>query len=194
MQRKIYSNFVSLLAEVDFSSLRFVLLCGLPGSGKSRVSELLRDQWGYRYLSSDLARVAVLCLNPGKFADTSQYLAYKETVYQYLRDESKRIIEAGKKVVMDATHLNEQRIYNLEWCRDLGLTKEEVLVVYVDGGPKEEIRKRFKNMKGKNADGRTWEEAWETAYDYFTSQIKSGSVTIPENKERGYQVIWVINR
>lgn len=194
MQRKIYSNFVSLLAEVDFSSLRFVLLCGLPGSGKSRVSELLRDQWGYRYLSSDLARVAVLCLTPGKFADTSQYLAYKKTVYQYLRDEGKRIIEAGKKVVMDATHLNEQRINNLEWCRDLGLTKEEVLVVYVDGGSKEEIRKRFKNMKGKNADGRTWEEAWETAYDYFTSQIKSGSVTIPENKERGYRVIWVINR
>jgi len=135
-----------------------------------------------------------LRLTPGKFADTSQYLAYKETVYQYLRDESKRIIESGKKVVMDATHLNEQRTINLDWCHNLGLTKEEVLVVYVDGGSKESVRQRFKNKKGKNADGRTWEEAWETTYDYFTSQIKSGSVTIPENKERGYRVIWVINR
>lgn len=194
MQRKIYSSFVSLLAEVDFSKLRVVVLCGLPGSGKSSLGELLRDEWRYQYLSSDLARVAVLRLTKGKFADTSQYLANKAAVYQYLRDKSKSFLEAGKKIVLDATHLNEERANNLDWIRNLGVVRGEVLVVYVEGGDKELIRQRFIQRKGKNADGRTWEEAWETAYDYFISQIKHRSVTIPENEERGYRVIWVLNR
>lgn len=194
MQRVIYSNFLTLMSETDFRTVRLVILCGLPGSGKSSLGEILRDQLGYKYLSSDVARVEILRLTKGKFAGTPEYLANKARVYEYLRERAGRELESRGKVVLDATHLNEQRGDNLEWCRQRGLSGEEVLVVYVDGGGKELVRRRFWGKPGMNADGRTWEEAWETAYDYFASQIGAGSVRVPENEEKGYPVIWVLNR
>lgn len=193
MQQKIYLDYLHFLAEFDFRKNRVVILSGLPGSGKSTLGEILRDDMGYEYLSSDVARVKIMKLPKGKYATTSQYEQYQAMLYQYMRERAVRLIKEGGRVVLDATHLNVQRAVLLEYFRQEGIERELVRLIYVDGGRKEEIRKRFVNRKGKNKDGRGWVEAWETAYDYFVGKIESGEVKLPQNIEKGYPVVWVKN-
>lgn len=194
MQRVIYNNLLTLIREVDLSKFKVIILSGLPGSGKSTLGEFLRETWKFVYLSSDQARVEILKLTKGKFASTSEYIKNKEAVYDYMRAEAKKLLKNNKRVVLDATNLNEQREKNIEYCRNLGLKIKEALLIYVDAGKKDRIKARFINRKGKNADGRAWVEAWETAYDYFVKQLESKIITIPENEEGGYKVVWVLNR
>jgi predicted kinase len=102
-------------------------------------------------------------------------------------------VKQGRKVVLDATHLNEQRKIVLDIFRKEGLWNNELMLIYVDGGKKERIKRRLARKEGKNADGRSWVEAWETAYDYFTERIKAGKIRVPRIEEEGYPVVWVKN-
>jgi len=192
--RNVYIGFDELLNDLIEVDYRAIVMCGLPGSGKSYLGEKLQDEYGWKYLSSDQSRVEILKLTVGKFAKSSEYVNYKSKVYEYMRKVGGESLKNGRKVVFDATHLNEQREILLDYLmEEIGLKEEEVLIVYVDAGDKENVRKRFEVKEGKNADGRSWVERWETAYDFFLDGIESGEITIPKDLEKGAQVVWVQN-
>ncbi|EKD80561.1 MAG: hypothetical protein ACD_40C00056G0002 [uncultured bacterium] len=193
MQQEIYSNYLNLIFGRDFDRLRVVILSGLPGSGKSTLAEILQDEYGYAYVSTDTARVEMLKLTKGKFATTKQYVKLKGQVYDFVREKAGQLLQRNNKVIIDGTHLNEQLEITLQYLRSLGMDNNEILTVYVDAGGKSVIVKRFVDREGKNADGRSWVEAWETAYDYFRNQIKRGAIRIPENIVLGCSVVWVKN-
>lgn len=193
MQKFIYSDYLRLLAENDLRAVRTVILSGLPGSGKSTLGEVLQDGFGFDYLSSDVIRVKLMKLVKGKYATTDEYIKNKNNVYDFMREKARRMLNKGRRVVLDATHLNEQLQITTDFLRQLGISGPEGLVVFVDGGSKSNIKKRFELREGVNADGRKWVEAWETAYDFFVSQIKSQVVRIPENYVGKYKVLWVKN-
>ena len=193
MQREIYSDYLRLLLGRKLGELKVVLLSGLPGCGKSTLAEILQKQYGYKYVSTDIARTDLLKLTKGKYATTEQYLALKEKVYEHVRILAKNFLQQKDMVVIDATHLNEQLNLTLEFLKRQSCKTDEVLVVYVDGGEKDKVKARFIQRPGKNKDGRSWVEAWETTYDFFVNQIKEGKVKVPENKMLGYEVVWVKN-
>lgn len=190
--KQSYADFESLLQDFSERVYKAVVLVGLPGSGKSTLAEKLASKFEMAHLSSDKARVEILKINRAKFSrGAKEYLAYKDKVYEFIRKWGSELLESGKRVIFDATHINEQRAILLQHLQNKGW--REVVVIYVDGGDKDKVRERIKRKSGKNEDGRTWEEAWETAYNYFADQIERGIIKIPSGEENGYKVVMVRN-
>ena len=189
----IFKDYEELLNNTNFDEVKVVILCGLPGSGKSTLGELIAGRYNFLYLSSDKSRVEVLKLTVGKFGTNSEYINYKATVYAYMREKLAEAIGGSKKIVLDATHINEERELTIDECKQLGLRENEVIIVVVDAGERENVRLRIAAKQGKNEDGRGYEEAWADAYDYFVRKINSGEWTVPHDNEKGYKVVWVKN-
>ncbi|GEM_PF-6223644 len=170
-----------------------VILCGYPGSGKSRIARSLAER-GFVRMSSDAARTGKLGLGKAKFAPSKDdYERYKRTVYGYIRREGIKNIAEGRRVVFDATHLNSEREKLIEALNTAGIDMHKVWIAWVDGGTRASIASRMERKKGKDRDGRSWKEAWEVAYDYFVTQVEKGATTIPKGIEKGCKVLWVKN-
>jgi adenylate kinase family enzyme len=193
MQQEIYSDYLRLIAGREMWKLRVVVLVGLPGCGKSTLAGILQQCFGYRYVSTDRARVEMMKLTKSKYSTSQQYVMLKGDVYKFVREMTKDYLRKKQRVVVDATHMNEQLPITVDYLSRLGVVEGELLIVYVEGGSKEHVRARFVDRGGRNRDGRTWVEAWEQAYDYFTDRMKQGLVKIPENKVGRFEVVWVKN-
>lgn len=195
MMKLIYKSVDEFLEDFLKQNYKAVVMSGLPGSGKSTVATKISNDGGYEYISSDEARVEVMKLTKGKYSKgASEYLSYREKVYEFIRDEGCKEIENGKKLVFDATYLNDERVKLLERLRDSGLKSGDLILVYVEGGDKEAIRKRILKKPGKNGDGRSWEEAWEVAYDWFVESLVKGLITKPIGDELGFKLVIVENQ
>ena len=84
----------------EFIMNEFVMLCGIPGSGKSHCAEYLEKEEGYVVHSSDKLREEL-----GDVNDQSK----NEEVFKILHQRVKEDLNAGKSVVYDATNLSRRR-------------------------------------------------------------------------------------
>ncbi len=73
-----------------------ILVCGLPGVGKSTLAKVISAELGAEYLSSDIIRRKML--EERTYSEQEKY-----KVYGNLVGEAKRLLSAGKTVVCDAT-------------------------------------------------------------------------------------------
>jgi predicted kinase len=78
-----------------------VVVCGLPGVGKTTVAERIADHLGGRVLRTDVIRKELF--DEPTYAD-----AETETVYTELIDRARRRVAAGEAVVLDATFADER--------------------------------------------------------------------------------------
>lgn len=78
---------------------KFVMLCGLPGSGKSHWAEKHKDELNAVIHSSDAIR-----LEMGNINDQSK----NDKVFQILHKRVKDDLKAGKNVIMDCTGLSRR--------------------------------------------------------------------------------------
>lgn len=78
-----------------------VVVCGLPGVGKTTVAERIADHLGGRVLRTDVIRKELF--DEPTYAD-----AETETVYAELIDRARRRVAAGEAVVLDATFADER--------------------------------------------------------------------------------------
>ncbi len=84
-----------------------VLLCGLPGSGKSVLGGTLAGRLGCAYLSSDATRRELASLAAGRRAPAGSGLYGREMTertYGELRRRAAAQLRSGRPVVVDATH------------------------------------------------------------------------------------------
>ncbi|MFP3949637.1 MAG: AAA family ATPase [Candidatus Micrarchaeia archaeon] len=73
-----------------------ILVCGLPGAGKSTLARALSEKIGAVYLSSDIIRKKML--NDRTYSENEKYRVYERMV-----GEAELILASGKTVVCDAT-------------------------------------------------------------------------------------------
>lgn len=78
-----------------------IMMCGISGSGKSRLAQLIHDEVGLKVVSSDEVRAEVL----GDVNDQTQNGKVFEIVHQRVLDE----LNAGRACVYDATNLNRKQ-------------------------------------------------------------------------------------
>lgn len=98
---------------------------GLSGSGKTRGTELVVEEWGAVRLRSDVERKRLAGLTPDAASRSelggglySAQLTHR--TYERLRQLGSRILESGKSVVIDATNLRrEQRNSFRDLAREL---------------------------------------------------------------------------
>jgi predicted kinase len=73
-----------------------VIVCGLPGSGKSYFARALAERIGAKHLNSDEIRQHL-------FEDRSYSTREKIAVYRQMADLAFEYLEKDKRVVVDAT-------------------------------------------------------------------------------------------
>jgi aminoglycoside phosphotransferase family enzyme/predicted kinase len=90
-----------------------LLMCGLPGTGKSVLAQQLAEQAGFTVVRSDVTRKRLAGLQPGESGGTAPaagiYAAdFTERTYRACAAEAERRLFEGERVIVDATFRDEE--------------------------------------------------------------------------------------
>ena len=85
------------MCTIDFMKPILILVCGLPGSGKSFFSKQLSKKIGVSHFNSDIIRKQ-LFPKARTYSDTE-----KKMVYESLITQAKMCLKKGESVIIDAT-------------------------------------------------------------------------------------------
>lgn len=77
-----------------------IMLCGLPGSGKSHYGKILANKNGWEYVSRDEVRYEFV-------TDQAHYFDHEKEVYKEFCNRIDMHLLNDKTVIADATHLNK---------------------------------------------------------------------------------------
>ncbi len=98
---------------------RLVIVCGLPGVGKSTVAERVAERLGAEHLRTDAVRKEIRS-TPRYDADESR------RVYAALVDMARERLEAGEDVVLDGTYGTAK---HREWARSVAAELDAAFAV-----------------------------------------------------------------
>lgn len=125
---------------------KLILVCGLPGTGKTTVAEAIAKKTGARILSTDIIRKEMLS-NPAYTEDE------KELVYSMLFNMAGMLLKDGRNVVLDGTFYKKELRENV---KELAVkTKSELSIVEVvcdEPVVRERLAKRCKTCCTSDAD------------------------------------------
>jgi predicted kinase len=173
-------------------SFDVVIMCGLPGSGKSFLARWIAARLSAVVCSSDEIRTQkYLEDGEGKYYhDNAKYEKFRARVYDELHEQVVRHVEDGVRVVVDATYLGPQRDELVWKLKLMGLVERAVFVVVTsDEGV---IRKRKEAMSEAEAEQEDV-AGWERAYRWFVERLGSGEIRYPHEQLDGIKVIEVNN-
>ena len=129
-----------------------VLLCGLPGSGKTHFTRLLAAETPLQTIESDAARKALVCLPAYNSEENSR-------VFGACRRLMEELLDNGVPVLLDATNVTEHdRSYS---CAAADRKGVEVVLVKVTA-PERVVRQRLeRRQRGMSGDGAS-DAGWDT--------------------------------
>lgn len=159
------------------SQLRGVVLCGLPGCGKSTIAELLADAFGFEILSTDKVRTKDLFKGQRHrmASEHMKVMLSRYAVYAKLGVMVNKKLNDNKKVIVDGTHLDDKRFSVLGgMLTKIPFDKMAMVVVRT---PEWIIKKRFMDL------GKDKYDAWWSVYKYWRDYVKQGKVQFPTQKE-----------
>jgi len=125
-----------------------VIICGLPGTGKSTLAQELAKRWKAIHISSDSVRLRIL-------KERTYSEKEKQMVYEKMFEEARGLLKRGADAILDATFYQK----NLrEAARAMAETEKNgcILIECVLG--EEKIKERMERRKmGKNESEATFE-------------------------------------
>lgn len=170
-----------LLSAKDLQVLtkqaKVVLMVGMPGSGKSTISQLLASAYGFWRFSSDQIRMDELFPDQ-EHRQASQHDQVMLARYQVYAELARRVADAvkrGQRVVVDSTNLDDKRDMIMKAL--LEVTQPESIAMVCVKTPEEIMKGRF-----------TWEGAeaaqkWLSVYDFWRTYLSEGKASYPKQKD-----------
>ncbi len=124
---------------------KVVVIFGLSGSGKSFLSRILHEEFGYEWFRSDVIRKELAGKDPHESAraDFGKGIYTQDMtkrVYQEMVERAKSLVSKGKRVVLDATFLKR-------WQRDLVRRNFKDALFILATADEEEIKRRLSSRK-----------------------------------------------
>lgn len=119
-----------------------LLFCGLPGTGKSRISRMFSEATGAERISSDSIRMNLL-------EKRTYSREEKEMVYKKMAESAGGLLSSGKNVTADATfYLEEDRSMMRKVAEETGSDFFIVRCV----APDEVVRKRMEKKRSDHSE------------------------------------------
>ena len=128
-----------------------VLVCGLPGSGKSHFSRELIKRVPLAFIQSDVARRIL-------FPTPSYSRSESARLFRVCHALIRRLLERGMPVLFDATNLVEQHrefLYNISYQLDVKL-----IIVFLTA-PTEVVQERLSQRQPETEDAGGSEADWQ---------------------------------
>ncbi len=138
-----------------------IVLCGLPGTGKSTIARMLGDRVPLVVLESDRLRKRL-------FGRPTYSTQESRRLFRAIHALADRLLQAGIHVVIDATNLREvhrQPLYDVAQRRGARL-----VVVHVDAPP-EVVRQRL-HRRVLHRPPDDWSDAGPGVYERMQSQVE----------------------
>lgn len=118
-----------MLNKLNFDVPNFIMLVGIPASGKSTLTREL-EQKGCVIISSDKIREEIYPDLTSLFSDKSKLNEVNQQVFDTVRISAIDNLKAGKSVVIDATNLSrKKRVKFLSQLKPIDCTKACILLV-----------------------------------------------------------------
>lgn len=171
----------------DFLQKKVIIMVGYPGSGKSTLAKKISKEYSYYLLSSDIIRKKLFNTSQLDLIDDDIIYKQMKVVNKELHKQATDKVLKGKKVIIDATHLNTKR---RKQAMDIILEKisKDNICFIVQKIPKKEIFKRLRKVKRQDNNKETFFESWKRVYGYFEKRRKKGLLSWP-SKSEGIDII-----
>ncbi len=182
-----------------FSHKRVYIMAGFPGCGKSTLAKKIAKQLDCVYFSSDEIREELT--NQSRFDQIGDDVISKvrEIVYPTMYSRAAAALKAGKKVVLDATHLEPAKFAQALPLLWEVITPEQVSFIAVKTTFKT-IDKRMKKLdsvqnlgvlskSGGQEAQETMYQAWRRVYGYMEQRKIDGLVVWPTQKNSHIEVV-----
>ena len=156
-----------------FEHPHIIILMGLPGSGKSYVSDHLHNKYGYTILSGK--NITFSLFGTEKVSGSDYVLAYK-----ILRQLATNLLREGYSVVIDGTNLKyafREQIY-----KEVGSKFTYLIYLVID----DETALRRANQRGENHNDKTniKSSISSETFENFKTQLEE-----PRENEKGFKLI-----
>ncbi|MEX2466217.1 MAG: AAA family ATPase [Gemmatimonadota bacterium] len=175
--RRARAHWLLALSELEEPGRRpcLVLVGGLPGTGKTTVSEVLAEDAGFEVVSSDRVRKGLAGLSAeasgaASFGKGIYTPEWDDRTYEACLEEATQRVRQGKRVIVDASFREEARRRTfLEAARDLGVRS---LFFECRTAP-DVVRERIEGRRGGASDA-DWSiyqaaaESWEVSDSELT--------------------------
>jgi len=159
-----------------FERLRGVIMCGLPGCGKSTIAELLSDAYGFEVLSTDQIRTKEMFKHQGhRRGSHKEVMLSRYIVYGELANRVNKKLNDKKKVVVDGTNMDQKRFGILGSMLSKVPSKKVAMILIRT--PEWILKKRFEDLTEKEY------VDWRRIYKYWVNHVKKGEASFPKKKE-----------
>lgn len=171
----------------DFLQKKVIIMVGYPGSGKSTLAKKITKEYSYHLLNADLIRKELF--NTSQLDLIGDEIVYKQrkVVNKVMYRQAVDKVLKGKKVIIDATHLNTKRRKQAIAILLDKIDKNNICFI-VQKTPKKEIFKRLKKVKRQDNNKETFYESWKRVYGYFEKRREKGLLSWP-SKLDGIDII-----
>lgn len=153
------------------------ILAGLTGSGKSTLAKQISQILGCEYLSSDKLREELA--NQSRF-DTVGDEAVEQarhSVYSVMYKQAAKLVQAHKKVVLDATHIEPDKYESL-LAELIEVVPTSDLIFVTVKTHSATIQKRMVEFPN-----------WKRVFSHMQSLFKTGQARWPSYKKLGVEVV-----
>ena len=159
----------------------FLMLVGLPGSGKTFQSRLLRDRYSAVYLGSDDLRAV--------FGTSKNDQSVTKKVFRHMEEKTIEALKSGQSVVYDATNISAARRRNfLEKLEGIKCRKVCVELTRSYDACKEALKGRDHDVPeyvlwrmSQSYETPSFEEGWDEIISISTDRlIEGGDFNGPE--------------
>lgn len=170
-----------LLSGKDLTVLlrqaKVVLMVGMPGSGKSTISQLLASAYGFWRFSSDQIRMEELFPDQEhrQANQHDQVMLARYQVYQELARRVAQAVQRGQRVVVDSTNLDDKRDMIMKAL--LEVTKPESIAMVCVKTPENIMKSRF-SWEGEDA-----AQKWFSVYEFWQNYLAEGKASYPKAKD-----------
>lgn len=117
------SHWMWCLSELESLGERpaLILISGLPGTGKSTLSRGLADRAHFEVIRSDVVRKEIFVAENLQDANALYTSDKTQKIYDECQERARRLLQAGTRVIVDATFQREQDRHNfLQMAVDIG--------------------------------------------------------------------------